>query len=184
MSGWDIKKALQLLYKSNPSLLEWLNSPIKYIETPYVDEIREAMAIYFNRRNSLFHYVNMADNNYKLLRKEGEFVTLKKYFYCIRPILCCKWILAYNTTPPVRFTDMTYLLEDDIKDLMDKFILIKKEQKETNAIETVDILNSYIEKNMIAIRENLLNMHEGVNNYDRLNELYIKALKEYGGISV
>lgn len=33
ISGWDIKKALQLLYKSNPTLFEWINSPIVYKET-------------------------------------------------------------------------------------------------------------------------------------------------------
>ena len=31
--GWDIKKALQLLYKSNPTLFEWIHSPIVYKET-------------------------------------------------------------------------------------------------------------------------------------------------------
>ena len=30
VSGWDLKKALQLLRKSNPPLLEWLQSPIVY----------------------------------------------------------------------------------------------------------------------------------------------------------
>ena len=29
-SGWDIRKALGLLGKSNPSLIEWLHSPIVY----------------------------------------------------------------------------------------------------------------------------------------------------------
>ena len=32
VSGWDLKKALQLLRKSNPPLLEWLQSPIVYHE--------------------------------------------------------------------------------------------------------------------------------------------------------
>ena len=32
MSGWDIKKVLQLFNKSNPPLYEWLTSPIVYIE--------------------------------------------------------------------------------------------------------------------------------------------------------
>src|SRR5687768_3819263 len=31
ISGWDLRKALKLLYKSNPPLLEWLNSPILYL---------------------------------------------------------------------------------------------------------------------------------------------------------
>ncbi|MFO5701961.1 DNA polymerase beta superfamily protein, partial [Klebsiella pneumoniae] len=30
LAGWSITKTLQLAYKSNPTLLEWLNSPIVY----------------------------------------------------------------------------------------------------------------------------------------------------------
>ena len=30
VSGWDLRKALHLLTKSNPALLEWLESPIIY----------------------------------------------------------------------------------------------------------------------------------------------------------
>src|SRR6056297_3590984 len=30
VGGWDLRKALQLLRKCNPPLLEWLNSPIVY----------------------------------------------------------------------------------------------------------------------------------------------------------
>jgi hypothetical protein len=33
ISGWDLRKALKLLRKSNPPLLEWLSSPIIYKET-------------------------------------------------------------------------------------------------------------------------------------------------------
>src|SRR5262245_17075085 len=32
LSGWDLKKALVLLRKSNPPLLEWLQSPLVYLE--------------------------------------------------------------------------------------------------------------------------------------------------------
>ena len=32
-SGWDLKKALYLLTRTNGALLEWLNSPVRYIET-------------------------------------------------------------------------------------------------------------------------------------------------------
>lgn len=31
-SGWDIRKALYLFSRTNGALLEWLNSPIRYIE--------------------------------------------------------------------------------------------------------------------------------------------------------
>ena len=32
ITGWDLKKALKLLRKTNPPLLEWLGSPIVYLE--------------------------------------------------------------------------------------------------------------------------------------------------------
>lgn len=32
VSGWELRKALQLLHRSNPTLLEWLNSPVVYRE--------------------------------------------------------------------------------------------------------------------------------------------------------
>ena len=31
-SGWDLRKALQLFTRTNGALLEWLNSPIRYLE--------------------------------------------------------------------------------------------------------------------------------------------------------
>jgi predicted nucleotidyltransferase len=32
INGWDIKKALQLFQNSNPTLAEWIKSPIIYME--------------------------------------------------------------------------------------------------------------------------------------------------------
>ena len=34
INGWDLQKTLRLLYRSNPTLFEWLSSPIVYMETP------------------------------------------------------------------------------------------------------------------------------------------------------
>ena len=32
--GWDVRKALRLLGKSNGALVEWLHSPVVYVEDP------------------------------------------------------------------------------------------------------------------------------------------------------
>lgn len=39
INGWDIQKALRLLYKSNPTLIEWSMSPIVYKTTPQWEKI-------------------------------------------------------------------------------------------------------------------------------------------------
>ena len=35
INGWDLKKTLQLLHSSNPTLFEWMSSPIVYRQTEY-----------------------------------------------------------------------------------------------------------------------------------------------------
>ena len=32
LSGWDIRKALHLFTRTNGALIEWLNSPLRYID--------------------------------------------------------------------------------------------------------------------------------------------------------
>jgi uncharacterized protein len=40
-SGWDLSKALKLLRKSNPSLMEWLTNENVYRELSVIKKIRE-----------------------------------------------------------------------------------------------------------------------------------------------
>lgn len=47
ISGWDIRKALQLLYKSNPTLFEWCSSAIIYKETEEAGWLKEILPRYF-----------------------------------------------------------------------------------------------------------------------------------------
>jgi len=50
INGWDLKKALNLFRKSNPPLLEWLQSPIVYLEKGSVAEhIRRLSPLTFSR---------------------------------------------------------------------------------------------------------------------------------------
>ena len=53
----------------------------------------------------LHHYVNTARNNVKTFLR-GERVRPKKYFYAIRPILACRWVMAENCPPPVPFQSL------------------------------------------------------------------------------
>ena len=47
INGWDIQKALRLLYKSNPTLIEWSMSPIVYKTTPQWEKISGIVCQYF-----------------------------------------------------------------------------------------------------------------------------------------
>jgi len=102
-SGWDIRKALYLFTRTNGALLEWLHSPIKYIEAgPFAKQLRELAPSAVNNIALCYHYSHMARGNAReYLFKDS--VRLKKYFYVLRPLLAIRYIQGGHGVPPVEF---------------------------------------------------------------------------------
>ena len=66
ISGWDLRKALVLFSRSNPPLLEWLNSPIIYKDNfGLARKLGELLAQTFYPQRCLYHYFHMAQRNYR-----------------------------------------------------------------------------------------------------------------------
>jgi len=102
-SGWELRKALRLLKKSNPPLLEWMQSSVIYRSDPnFVNEFKKLMTNYYSPRQCMYHYLHMAKGNIREYLK-GERVWTKKYFYVLRPLLACRWIEAGLGVVPMEF---------------------------------------------------------------------------------
>jgi len=113
VSGWDLKKALHLLRKSNPPLLEWLQSPIIYRErSGVVRRVRELMPVYYEPAACHYHYLHMAHGNYREFL-QGDMVWLKKYFYVLRPVLACLWIERDYGVVPIQFQTLVERILDE-----------------------------------------------------------------------
>ncbi len=80
INGWDLRKALGLLRKSNPALLEWFNSPIVYYkEKDFTQMFQSLIQEYYSPKACFYHYSHMAKgNNREYL--QGDEVKIKKYF--------------------------------------------------------------------------------------------------------
>lgn len=103
LGGWDLRKALGLLRKSNPPLLEWLDSPIVYRQdAAVVPDLRALAAACFQPRAAYHHYLNMARRTARAYLT-GERVNHKKYFYALRPLLAVRWIEADLGPVPTAF---------------------------------------------------------------------------------
>ena len=102
-SGWDIRKALYLFTRTNGALLEWLNSPIKYIEHGrFASQLRETAPKHLNSTALCYHYSHMARSNAREYIFRDQ-VRLKKYFYVLRPLLAIRYIEERKSAPPVEF---------------------------------------------------------------------------------
>ncbi|MFI5197690.1 MAG: nucleotidyltransferase domain-containing protein [Thermoanaerobaculia bacterium] len=112
LSGWEIRKALLLFAKSNPPLLEWLASPLIYSDTQtFAPRLRDLLPTYYAPNASLYHYLHMAQGNFKDYLR-GDVVWVKKYFYVLRPLLAVRWIEQARGPVPMLFTDVLVTIAD------------------------------------------------------------------------
>lgn len=146
VSGWDLRKAMQLLRKSNPPLLEWLQSPIVYRErSPVVRRIRDLMPRYYQPVACHYHYLHMAQGNYRDYL-QGDTVWLKKYFYVLRPVLACLWIEKGHGVVPTQFQCLVERVLDDgdVKTAVQDLIRRKRAGEELDRGPQIPVLSIFL----------------------------------------
>ncbi|GKQ42207.1 nucleotidyltransferase [Companilactobacillus sp. RD055328] len=180
ISGWDIQKSLRLLYRSNPTLFEWFNSDVVYYQTEEINILRDILPQFFSKKKSLYHYLNMARTNNKQSIQNGDhMISIKKYFYVLRAILACQWIIEKNTNPPMKFTDLvnnqlTGPIKEIITDLLDK----KMNVPELKMIKKNPELDKFITDNLISIEDIIKGIPENNNDWQLLNDTFVRLIRE------
>ena len=177
INGWDIQKALTLLHNSNPTLFEWNSSPIAYKTTDEWRRISETINRYFVAKSGIYHYLSTAKSNYREYLK-GEMVKYKKYFYVLRPLLACKWILAEGTPPPMEFHIlMDKYLDEDLKPDVEKLLDLKMNTPEIAVGARFDKVNEYLEKAISEIDGIVSKLpNDKVDTWDELNDMFLRIL--------
>lgn len=176
INGWDLQKTLRLLYRSNPTLFEWFSSPIVYMETDFATQFRHVMNEYFSQKKALYHYIRMAEGNYREYLK-GIQVKAKKYFYVLRPVLACNWVLSKGSPPPMLFIDLAAAeLPEYLKDDVDNLLKLKRNYPEVKEIERIDNLNIYLDKSIEEIKVKASQWTDSHNDWSKLNRMFQDTL--------
>lgn len=148
INGWDIRKALNLLLKSNPVLLEWLSSPIRYRWNDTVCSALTALSMRTAYGEAcVHHYRNLATGQWSKHVGDKSEVNYKKYFYILRPALAIDWVRQNpGTTPPMNLQDLVAGLSLSQKMVSDIQMLLelKAKAKETGMGARVSIVDDYI----------------------------------------
>ena len=177
INGWDLNKTLRLLHSSNPTLFEWMSSPVIYRQTEFIDQLRPMMDTYFSCKSGLYHYLSMAERNYKEFL-QGDSVKVKKYFYVLRPILACKWILRTHTKPPMLFSQLADAeLEDSLKPVVDQLLDLKMNTPEIKEIPRVAEINDYLDRTIEKLKAEIAVFPaEHQPDWAPLNQLFLQTL--------
>ena len=182
--GWDIRKALYLFGRTNGALIEWLNSPVSYLERgDFAAALRHLVPEHFNATALCYHYSHMARRNAREFLLGGR-VRLKKYFYVLRPLLAIRHIEQGLGVPPVRFG----LLVDTvapaaIRPGIARLLEDKRVTSEMGTGKPVPDLGRFIEAELERHREALSGLGrpdllESEDLRNRLNVLFREAVED------
>lgn len=153
--GWDIKKALKLLRQSNPSLLEWLYSPIVYFNGDGLFK-KEAIELVEKHREGItkplyHHYKSMAKSNYMKHIKDKDQVSCKKYLYVIRPAAMVFWLMNVKQRKVLEITfdiiieDIKTLISDELYENILEVIKNKKQMLETDSCKRIKVIDNWLD---------------------------------------
>lgn len=181
INGWDLQKTLRLLHKSNPTLFEWFSSPIVYQKTEFADKFRDLMMHYFSSKKTMYHYVSMAEGNYREYLK-GDLVRAKKYFYVLRPVLACQWILDWGTPPPMLFSELLKAeLPVELIDVVNQLLELKMNSPEVKLIKRISEINEYLDESIPRIKRAVRLLEDSLTpDWNELNQLFLQSLEWKG----
>lgn len=205
--GFSLDKFMKLLSKSNPSILEWLNSPINYLENSKYEnitkEIKKLSLEYFSTKRCLFHYTGNALTDFKKMLNGNAStkiqIDLKKFLSVFRHLLVSEYIIRENKYPET--TDLAYLIIQSKKfkelkvidsDLTYREFLIKALEIKKNFIPDETNKKPYLIMNgkeynfHYELIDNLINEYRKVADevrdkaidFKKINDLYIRWIKE------
>ena len=174
VNGWDIVKALVQFRKSNPSLLEWLHSPIVYRENgTFAASLRTLAQEHFSLRRMTYHYISMAKSNYRLSIENKAEVSLKKYLYALRPLCCIRWMEQQGTPPPTWIHDILASIElpPDVRTRLNELMERKKQAVELGTEAHDILLDRFIDGELLRVGEQVTELPDREMPVEFLNEL-------------
>lgn len=118
--GIDLRKALDMITKSNRNIYEWISSSVKYLDWGFGDRLAPILKQYFSKEIILPQYQTVIRN-----QLEGFFydrTTIKECLLLEKTFLQIKYILATNQNPPLDINELlvttkTYTTVNDKREI-------------------------------------------------------------------
>ena len=147
LHGWDLRKALGLFHGANPTLREWLRSPLVYREDAAVmDRWRALVPDYYPPGAVARAYRGLArsvaDQNLT-----GEPISHKAYLYVLRALLAVRWVEQDRGPVPLEFECLLDETVDDaaVRDAVEALLAQKRSGNELDEGPRRPVIHDFVD---------------------------------------
>ena len=105
-------------------------------------------------------------------------VKLKKYFYVLRPILACRWILEKQTPPPMLFSELAdACLDEALVPAVSDLLRLKMETPEIGLGPRIDIINDNLDASIDDVDHLIQTLPDDERvTWDELNLIFLDIM--------
>ncbi len=181
ISGWDLRKSLRLLWKSNPPLLERIQSPIIYSSDPiFLTEVNTLAQSSYSRIATIHHFLSMAKKALNEVLESKEY-KLKRFFYALRASTACLWILEKEELPPIEFIKMyKHLnLREDLVQRISELIEFKASISEGYIHHGEKSLIEFMKQCITRAEEEASSLPSSKGSMKSFNQFFVDTLNRY-----
>ncbi len=177
ISGWDLRKCLVMLKKSNAALIERFQSPIEYYSgAGFKNDFKTLIDSYYSLTAIFFHHYSLAKKFWEEIKGKKEF-KLKSLFYLVRSLLSCNWIIQDKTVLPMHIEGLMRYTDDETRNKLKMLIELKKDVTEKYQHQKDEDLDAWIIKTFDIIEASKDQLVVSKTNMSLLNEFFLKMLK-------
>ncbi len=186
LAGWELRKTLSLVKKSNAVIYEWLQSPMVYLmDENFKNDLWTIMKNYFSPISAIHHYLNLANKAVTGIEYNANSkIRIKSLFYSIRTLLVAMWINEKQTIPPMTLQQLTPLIssEKEIIAHINELLVIKEKANESTLTYVNKRLHAFIFSNIEFLTANANNLPANREKADALDKLlYENIVHEHTG---
>lgn len=175
VNGWDLRKTLGLIGKSNAVPAEWMQSPmVYYTRSNFAQEVLQLCKTYFCPRTYIHHYVGIA-RGASATMCDGQ-LGVKTLFYILRPLLSALWCLQNRAVPPMHIQALLSLMPTDLQGQVLSLIELKASADERFLIEVDRNLLDWVDTSLNWCVEEAKKIEKSYSDVAPLNDYFRKTI--------
>jgi predicted nucleotidyltransferase len=176
ITGWDLRKCLKLLKKSNVPLIERFQSPIEYYsDEDFKESFKKLIREYYSPIASFYHHYSLATKFWEELKDEND-IRLKAFFYLVRSLLSCNWIIKNCDVLPMHIDGLMRCINDDLRTYLRGLVALKATVGEKYLHPKDEKLQSVVLSLFDFVESNKNDLPVNNKDFSLLNKFFIQTL--------